>query len=351
MTKKVLLLKMPDSAKYVITPPLGIGYIAAYLRKNGNRVDFIDLTNERMTDEDFVDFIKSKSYDYIGIQLYSYQLNLVKKYSKIIKRHLPFSKIVVGGPHSSSEPEHTLNYLHDVDYAIRGEGEKSFANLVNAGANPSKEQLERISNLVYKQEGKVYVNSVELEDNLDVFSMPDWELINPHKYALAPQGIFVKNSPVAPISITRGCPYRCTYCAGFVIMGRKIRRRSIDNVFAEIKYLYDKLGIREIHIIDDNFTFFRPLVIEFCEKILRENLKIFWACPNGVRVDSLDKELLQLMEKSGCVSFGLGIESGSERILKKMISKGCYPEKSENDCDNYCVTAGSYHCASEYPVG
>lgn len=318
MTANVLLLKLPNPTDYVTTPPLGIGYIAAYLKKNGNAVDFIDLGNDRISDKDFAVSIRNKPYDYIGIQLYSYQLNVAKKYSEIIKDSLPFSRIVVGGPHPSSEPEHTLNYLCDVDYAIRAEAEKSFAGLVNVGVDVPKEQLEKIPNLVYRYEGKVYVNPVELEDNLDIFPMPDWELINPHKYALAPQGIFVKNKPVAPISITRGCPYTCTYCAGFAVMGREIRKRSIDNVLEEIKYLRDKWGVKEIHIIDDNFTFDRSLVIEFCEKSLQENLKICWACPNGVRVDSLDKELLQLMEKAGCVSFGIGIESGSARILKKM---------------------------------
>jgi radical SAM superfamily enzyme YgiQ (UPF0313 family) len=339
MAAKILLLKLSDPAQYVTTPPLGIGYIASYLKNNGNLVDFIDFGNDHICDDDFGGILRKKSYDYIGIQLYSYHLNLAKKYTEIIKKNLPFSIVVVGGPHPSSEPEHTLNYLHNVDYAIRSEGEKPFASLVNSGINPSIEQLKNISNLVYRYENIVHVNPVKLEDNLDVFSMPDWELINPHKYALAPQGIFVKKKPVAPISITRGCPYKCTYCAGFAVMGRKIRKRSINNVFSEIKYLYDKYGVREIHVIDDNFTFYRPVVIEFCEKIINENLKIYWACPNGVRVDSLDKELLQLMEKSGCVSFGLGIESGSERILKKM-KKHLKPEivKEKVDLIKECTS-------------
>ncbi len=318
MTANVLLLKLPDPESYVTTPPLGLGYVAAYLKRNGVSVDFMDLGNSRISDQDFLAAIKDKQYGYIGIQLYSYQLNAVKKYSGMIKSVLPSSKIVVGGPHPSSEPEHTLNYLRDVDYAIRAEGERPFVGLVNSGDNSSAGELERIPNLVYRHAGKVCVNRIELENNLDVFSMPDWELMDPHKYALAPQGIFVRNKPVAPISITRGCPYTCTYCAGFAVMGRQIRKRSIDNVLAEIKYLHEKWGVKEVHIIDDNFTFERSLVTEFCEKLLRQAFKICWACPNGVRIDSLDKDLLQLMEKAGCVSFGIGIESGSAQVLKKM---------------------------------
>ena len=318
MTANVLLLKLSDPTSYVTTPPLGIGYVAAFLKRSGASVDFIDLGNSRISDQDFTDTIKNKRYGYIGIQLYSYQLNAAKKYSGIIKSVLPSSKIVVGGPHPSSEPEHTLSYLKDVDYAIRAEGERPFVGLVNSGDNPSAGELERIPNLVYRHAGKVRVNQIELENNLDVFSMPDWELMDPHKYALAPQGIFVRNKPVAPISVTRGCPYTCTYCAGFAVMGRQIRKRSIENVLAEIKYLRERWGVKEVHIIDDNFTFDRSLVTEFCEKLLQQDFKICWACPNGIRVDSLDNDLLRLMEKAGCVSFGIGIESGSARVLKKM---------------------------------
>jgi len=332
MTRRILLLKLADPAEYVTTPPLGIGYIASYLKKDGNTVDFIDLGNEKMNDNEFTGILKVKSYDFIGIQLYSYHLNLAKKYSEIIKRCLPNCRVVVGGPHPSTEPAHTLNYLNCVDFAIRAEGEKSFAGLVKLVMNPAIEELEKIPNLVYRCNGNVHVNPIELEDNLDIFPMPDWELLNPNKYALAPQGIFVKNRPVAPISITRGCPYNCTYCAGFAVMGRKIRKRSIDNVFLEIEYLYSKYGVKEIHIIDDNFTFHRQIVIEFCEKIIKENINICWACPNGVRIDSLDKELLQLMERAGCVSFGLGIESGSEWILKKM-KKNLKPDTVKEKVD------------------
>ena len=99
-----------------------------------------------------------------------------------------------------------------------------------------------------------------------------------------------------------------------------------ENIVDEIEMLVKKFGVKEIHFEDDNFTLKKSFAMQVCELILKRNLKFHWACPNGVRLDTLDKELLQLMEKSGCYSMALGIESGSEKILKS-VKKGVTPEK------------------------
>ena len=167
--------------------------------------------------------------------------------------------------------------------------------------------------------------------------MPSWDLLRPDTYPLAPHGGFFKNYPIAPIIITRGCPFACTYCAGYLVSGKKIRHRSIDKVIEEIEVLYHKYGIREIHIEDDNFTFYHDLVYEFCKKLKEHNLNISWTCPNGVRLDSLDKELLLTMKEAGLYSISVGIESGSDKILKDMkknLTKEKIREKIEliKDC-------------------
>ena len=101
-------------------------------------------------------------------------------------------------------------------------------------------------------------------------------------------------------------------------MGRKIRRRSVRHVMSEIKMLRDKYGIREFHILDDNFTADKKYVIDFCKALIDLEIPIAWACPNGVRLDSLDDEMLDWMRKSGCYSIFAGVESGSQRILDTM---------------------------------
>ncbi len=135
---------------------------------------------------------------------------------------------------------------------------------------------------------------------------------------MAPHGAFFKQYPVAPIITSRGCPFHCTFCGGHIISGRKIRQRSIKNVMSEIELLYRDYGVREIHIEDDNFTFRKDYVLEFCNHMRSKFPNLTWTCPNGVRIDTLDEEMVEAMRSSGCYALSIGIESGSDKILKLM---------------------------------
>ena len=173
--------------------------------------------------------------------------------------------------------------------------------------------LSKINNIAFRDAVKgITVNTVKLCEDLDSIPNPAWDLIDPRTYPISPHGTFSKSYPVAPIITSRGCPYLCTFCAGFKSTGRKLRRRSVKMVLDEINYLYRVYGVREFHIEDDNFTLQKEYVMEFTDSLCSSGLKIWWACPNGIRADRLDKEMLLSMERSGCYSFGLGIESGSQ---------------------------------------
>ena len=151
----------------------------------------------------------------------------------------------------------------------------------------SHETLKERAGFDVERWSRTIVNQQIFVENLDELGMPSWDFIRPDTYPLSPHGGFFKNYPIAPIIISRGCPFSCTYCAGHLVSGKKIRFRSTDNVIEEIKILYHQYGIREIHIEDDNFTFIRNLVMEFCRKLKENNLNISWTCPNGVRLDTL----------------------------------------------------------------
>ena len=141
-------------------------------------------------------------------------------------------------------------------------------------------------------------------------------MIRPDEYPEAQHGAFFERFPIAPIIATRGCPFLCTFCAAHFVVGRKVRKRSIENIFEEINFLYEKYNIREFHLVDDNFTLNKKFVKNFCKKLLESNLDISWATPNGVRLDTLDKECLEIMKESGLYLISVGIESGSDRVLK-----------------------------------
>ena len=110
----------------------------------------------------------------------------------------------------------------------------------------------------------------------------------------------------------------CTFCAGNLIAGKRLRKRSVQNVINEIEILYNDYGIREFHIVDDNFTLDKIFAKEFLTKLKGLSLDISWAVPNGIRMDMLDDELLELMKETGLYLISLGIESGSDRILHLM---------------------------------
>lgn len=329
---KVLLLK-PYSRSDEVIPPLGLGYLATAIREKHD-VEILDGDKERLTPEKFKKELKIKQYNIIGIQMFTFQVALVKKYIRFIKKILPEAKIILGGPHPSCSPLGIFRFFPEADWVFKGEAEIGLANLLDLVAidnNPSREKLAGvIPGLIWRDNGQVVANPPVFVENLDSLGMPAWDLLRPDTYPLSPHGGFFKNYPVAPIVTTRGCPFNCTFCAGHLITGKKIRFRSPENIMEEIRLLHDQYGIREIHIEDDNFTFNKNFVKEFCAELKKSNLGISWTCPNGVRLDTLDEELILIMKDAGLYGISVGIESGSDRILqhmKKGITKEQISEK------------------------
>jgi len=101
-------------------------------------------------------------------------------------------------------------------------------------------------------------------------------------------------------------------------VGKKWRPRTTENVIKEIKYLKENYGIKEFHIWDDNFTLDKKTVLKFCDLLIKEKINLDWWCPNGLRLETLDEELLKKMKETGFYAMALGIESGSEKIQKDM---------------------------------
>ena len=317
---KVLLVN-PINRSYVVMPSLGLGYLASVARRAGHQVTVLNCLKERMTYDEFGRYIEAGRFDVIGFQLFSYDLNSVKRHLALVRSMSPGTVTVAGGAHPSGDPEGTLRYLTDLDYAFQGEAEAGFPLFLDK-LQKRETALDDIPGLVYRSGDRVRVVPTCHIEQLDSLPMPAWDIIVPESYPEAPHGAFTKQFPTAPIIITRGCPFRCTFCAGKTITGPKVRKRSIDDVMEELRYLRSR-GIMEFHIEDENFTAHRALVLEFCARLIQENLGMTWSLPSGVRIDSLEAEMLKEMERSGCYSLALGIEFGTQRIMdltKKRLS-------------------------------
>ncbi|MFH1593066.1 MAG: radical SAM protein [Candidatus Omnitrophota bacterium] len=320
---KVLLVK-PFNLSDHIQPSLGLGYLASSIRESDD-VEIIDCIKERVRPIRFGKILDHKKPDVVGIQCYTYDMTAVKYMLRQCKRRSITT--VIGGPHPSAAPLESMDLFgKNLDYLFQGEAEIGFKKLLDRLSGRCDIDYSEMPGLVWREGEEVRINDKGFEFDLDSLGMPAWDLIKPEEYPEAQHGAFFKSFPIAPIIATRGCPFMCTFCAGNLIAGRTLRRRSPQNIIDEITMLYRDHGIREFHIVDDNFTLNRTFAKEFLMKLKRLNLDISWAVPNGVRMDTLDDEILELMKATGLYLISLGIESGSDRVLG-LMKKGITTDK------------------------
>ncbi len=231
------------------------------------------------------------------------------------KQASPKTLTVLGGPHPTAVPQETMEFLGpSLDFAFSGEAEIGFPLFLEE-LGKERPNFGEVPGLVWRQNGSTHVNPKMEVQELDSLGIPAWDLIRPDLYPEAQHGAYYKRYPIAPIMATRGCPYLCTFCGS---AGTKLRRRSVDHVLGEIKLLYHDYGIREFHLIDDNFTLDKKYARDFFSRIIAEKLDISMATPNGIRLDRVDPDLLKLMKRAGVYLISVGIESGSDRVLTLM---------------------------------
>jgi len=314
-----ILLVKPYNLSDHIQPPLGLGYLATALRKN-HKVHLLDCIKTGIKPEHLENYITRGSYNAVGFQCYTYDLPILRPLIKMCKKKGLLT--LVGGPHPSAVPRETMEYFGSyLDYCFQGEAEIGLPILIDTIDGKKNYSKEEIPGLVWRKKEKIILNEKKYVNDLDILGTPSWDLLRPEEYPEAQHGAFFKNFPIAPIIATRGCPYACTFCAGNLISGKVCRKRSPNHVVDEIKMLYNKHAVREIHIIDDNFTLDKKFAKEILRHIKKSGLKISWSVPNGVRMESLDDELLGLMKDTGLYLVSLGIESGSDRVLDLMKKK------------------------------
>lgn len=316
---KVLLVNPITSERgmFACTPNLGLGYLATALRRSGYEVDIWDGMKKDMTRKKLKERLRTLDYQAIGVQVYTCSIEEAQETLRLVKSLDSKILRIIGGAHVSGDSENALNQL-DADYAFRGEAEIGLPKLLKKISGEEDCEYKDIHHLIWRENGQIFRNELKPIMDVTALGLASWDLINPNEYPNAPIGAFVKSFPLATISCSRGCPHQCTYCANKLIMGRGMRARSAESIIDELDLLYNKYGVREYQIIDDTFTSRRSLAKAVCEEIINRGWKLGITFPNGVRVESLDEELLKLLERAGCYSIGMAIESGSQRIVDHM---------------------------------
>lgn len=306
------------------TPPLGLGYLAAYLETKGYEVKIWDGFVEPFSLRNIVKI--AENYDILGIHvLTSFSLRAYE-FANFLKEKFPNKPLVLGGCHVSALPLEAMTKTK-ADFAVVGEGELTLTELCKfldkTTKKKNKPKLDKIHGIYYRDsKGNIKSNAPrQLIPDINILPFPARHLFNWNLYKTS-EARKSSTKPDMAILTSRGCPYQCSYCSKDVT-GHKVRNFSLPKVIDEIKHLIKTYGIEELSIWDETFTLQRERVIEFCNLLKKENINLTWTCSS--RVDRVDEELLKIMKKAGCNFIAYGIESGNNQILKN-IGKGITKE-------------------------
>lgn len=290
--------------------PIGVSSLATILR-NKHNVTFVRykaLLEQGVLNEGFnqrndlirlAKFIESLNPDIVGFSSVATDFHVHIYVARELKS-ISDTKIVFGGPAPSAVAYEVINKFNWVDAVAIGESENNILQLVDCLLN--EKDYENVPGVVFqsqKSSHKTYQFVSDLS-SLDL-------VYNGEDVCIGGLG----GKPF-PIETGRGCPFRCTFCFSSTLPENKYRRKTNERILFEIENYYTKYGIVRYIFTHDLFAYDKRLLFEFCLMLNERNIKIDWAATS--RIDTIDKELLQVMIDSGCMSLFFGIESGSERI-------------------------------------
>lgn len=319
-------------------PPIGLAYLSSYLKHNGLNPKILDLnikfynqakefykrlwrtTNVRCWMEEdsfnnifrefkdqldiYIKKIISANIRLIGFSILRSNLRFTIEVAKQIRSLDKDIKIIFGGHSCSIEGERETIPEGLVDAFVIGEGEETLCDIVTTAKKGGR--LTGIPNTLVWENGK-YFKSIErpLISDLDTIPYPTYSEFNLQEYY----------SSTIPLLGSRGCLRRCSFCDERY--WKKFRTRSAEHIFSEIKYHYKNYKVKDFKFNDLACNFDLDNLERLCELIINSGYDISWLSDAVVRKD-MPFELFKKMKKSGCYVLRWGIESGSNRILKKM---------------------------------
>ncbi|MFQ5452968.1 MAG: B12-binding domain-containing radical SAM protein [Candidatus Zixiibacteriota bacterium] len=338
---KILLIETPFYRLYknnyaLVRYPLSLAYLAGAIKKNTNwdvmaynadfTPNFENMTGSGLSGEAFRKYlvnlndlsghiwqeirqtISEYKPDVVGISVKSPIFTAGWKVAKIVKEISRKTIVIVGGPHPTMVGKKVFDD-QNIDINVTGEGELTITELLDAIAG--KGSLQNINGILYRQNGTVVENPKRAPiQDLDSLTFP---------HETAPE--ILKDYDIYPpaafrfIFAIRGCPFDCFFCGSRNVWGRRVRFRSVENVVAEIKSLKN-MGLKIIHFDDDTFGVKKKYIHELCEAIEDNCPGLKWSCE--LHANLVDDKTIEKMKSAGCFSIQIGVESGSNQILKDM---------------------------------
>ena len=301
-----------------IQPTLGLATTAASAQQRGHHVEIMDMSWRAYDHNEIHDHVTATQPDIVGITATTPLMNQLRDISVLVKdisNELCKDIMVVGGgAHPSALPEETLKESL-LDAVFIGEADFTFADVCDGQA------FSETPGLAYRDGNEIRSTGLRKPiENLDELPMPAWDLYDLNDYHRISR-LIARDPPVTMAEFSRGCVFRCDFCASKITMALGYRKKSPKRCAEEVKRMYD-LGFREFLLADDIFTSDQKWAKAVCEAIIESGVKMTWSCTNGIRVESADDALFQTMHQAGCYRVAFGFESGSDRVLKEFGKGG-----------------------------
>lgn len=288
-------------------PPMGLALIAAVLERAGYQVTVVDANALGLPIEKVATLVSDA--DVVGLTAMTPTIGAATGIARYLKQTNPGLTIILGGNHATLLPEETLAAASEIDVIVRGEGEETIIELLQA--LEQGRVLDDVPGISYRKNDEV-INNPPVSSDVDMDSLPffayhllPWRKYKPHP----PHG---RAYPFAAMITSRGCPYQCSYCSK-PIFGSRFRAQAPERVVDEIIYYQDRFGIKELAFYDDVFTLDKKRACAIADEILKAGIKLHWTCET--RVNLVDKGLLRHIKQAGCYAVAYGIESASPDML------------------------------------
>jgi len=317
----VLVEEAKISGDDTTNPPLGLLYIAAYLEQNKISVKVLDVRVQKISLNNILKKIKIEKPKVVGLSATTFSTRTAVIIAKAIKEKFKSKspKISLGGAHITADPNF-IQRFPIFDFGVVGEGEILFTKLVKQIIKGKKVK------------GLYYAKPIA---NLDKLPFPARHLINRLDYYGAANENLTNDEKIntiyASIIGSRGCPFHCNFCSK-PVHKTFFRSRSPENIFKELESIYDDYGGKYV-FMDDTTTLNKVNMTKLCQMMISSGKKFRWTAMT--RVSCVDKQLLQLMAKSGCHDLYFGVESGNERIRNEVIKKNIRDKVGYGFTDRY----------------
>lgn len=320
-------------------PSLGLAYLAGYIQKHGYKSTIIDSAAEGLgrirpwafseefnrhgiTPDEVVEKIP-KDVDVIGVNvMMTSEWPMTRELIRCIGAAFPKALLVAGGEHITALPDFSLEQCPGLDVLVRGEGEETFYELLEAYRKG--EDFSSIPGLVFRKDGGevTYTSQRERIRDINEIPWPHWTKDYLGKFWESGRSHGVSTKRDIPFLVSRGCPYQCTFCTNTQMWTTRYILRSVDDAILEIQHYVDEFQITGVQLFDLTAVVKKKWILEFCQQLKDKEIKIKWSLPTGTRSEALDVETLTMLRDTGCTYIAYSPESGSEKsleIIKKKV--------------------------------